>query len=56
MTAIGFVLILLGVAYDRADRLFKIPEWVGAVAVVLLAIGVCLFIAGVATWLWGVMP
>jgi hypothetical protein len=56
MTAIGFVLILLGLAGDRADKLFEIPEWVVVAAVLLLASGTGLFIAGVTTWLWGVMP
>ena len=56
MTAIGFVLILLGLAGDRADKLFEIPEWVVVVAVVLFAAGIGLFVAGVTTWLWRVMP
>ena len=56
MTAIGFVLILLGLAGDRADKLFEIPEWVVVAAVLLFATGIGLFIAGVTTWLWRVMP
>ena len=56
MTAIGFVLILLGLAGDRVDRLFKIPEWVVVAAVLSLATGIGLFVAGVTTWLWRVMP
>jgi hypothetical protein len=56
MTAIGFVLILLGMAGDRVDRMFEVSEWVAVAAVLSLAAGTVLFVAGVATWLWGVMP
>jgi hypothetical protein len=56
MTAIGFVLILLTLFVGKADDKFKMPEWVMVAAVLLFATGIGLFIAGVTTWLWRVMP
>ena len=55
MTAIGFVLLALGWAGLKCSDPRKLTT-LDYVVTALFAFGFLLMLAGLATWLWGVLP
>jgi ammonia channel protein AmtB len=60
MTAIGFILLFIGwLMLNVGDGLFKEldrPDWYMLVCLLALIFGLALCVAGLAAYLWRVMP
>lgn len=56
MTAVGFVLLAIAFALIVMDEHYLYPEWLELLGGYCILGGFVLVSAGVATWLWKVMP
>jgi predicted acyltransferase len=57
MTAIGVVLLILGVVWARLLSFQEIRyTWKGTASGLVIAVGLALCLLGAAFWLWRVMP
>jgi uncharacterized membrane protein YhdT len=56
MTAIGFALLFTAFCVTNLDDFFDLPVWLEALCGFMVIVGVVSAGAGVAVWLWEVMP
>jgi len=56
MTAIGFLFIVTAWLIAHLDDHYSVPKAILAFCGLLILTGPVLFVAGVSTWLWRVMP
>jgi hypothetical protein len=56
MTAVGLFLLLIAFFGAWLNDVVLIPDWLGRVLGFAAVIGFVMFMAGLFTWIWQVMP